>query len=73
MRLAVILKPGESGFVVAECPELPGCYSQGRDRDEALANITEAIELSLESRRELGLPLPTGEQRSAVELLTVEV
>jgi predicted RNase H-like HicB family nuclease len=48
-RLPVVLRPGEDGWIVAECPVLPGCISQGRTRDEALANIREAIELCLES------------------------
>jgi len=43
MRLAVILTPGEDGYVVAECPTLPGCVSQGAGEDEALRNIREAI------------------------------
>jgi len=30
-------------LIVAECPALPGCVSQGRDEQEALANIKEAI------------------------------
>jgi predicted RNase H-like HicB family nuclease len=47
--LPVILLPGEDGWLVAECPVLPGCISQGRTREEALANIREAIELCLES------------------------
>jgi predicted RNase H-like HicB family nuclease len=38
----VILKEDESGWIVAECPELPGCVSQGKDEAEALANIREA-------------------------------
>ena len=46
--LKVVLRSGEDGWVVAECPALPGCISQGRDRDEALANVREAIELCLE-------------------------
>ncbi|MDQ3024382.1 MAG: type II toxin-antitoxin system HicB family antitoxin [bacterium] len=71
MQLEVILKAGESGYIVAECPALPGCYSQGLTREEAIANITEAILLSLESRRELGLPLP--EKDVEVELLRLEV
>ncbi len=29
--------------MVAECPALPGCISQGRDEEEALENIKEAI------------------------------
>jgi predicted RNase H-like HicB family nuclease len=40
-----------------ECPSIPGCVSQGKSRDEALANIREAISLCLEVRAERGLPL----------------
>ncbi|MDE0330348.1 MAG: type II toxin-antitoxin system HicB family antitoxin [Nitrospinae bacterium] len=40
----VIIKPGEDGFWVAECPNLPGCISQGQSRKEAIQNIREAIE-----------------------------
>ncbi|TMB94061.1 MAG: type II toxin-antitoxin system HicB family antitoxin [Chloroflexi bacterium] len=43
MKLAVILTPGEDGYVVAECPTLPGCVSQGRAEDDALQNIRNAI------------------------------
>jgi predicted RNase H-like HicB family nuclease len=45
----VVLRPGEDGWFVAECPVLPGCISQGRTREEALANIREAIELCLDA------------------------
>jgi predicted RNase H-like HicB family nuclease len=31
------------GWFVVECPALPGCVSQGRDENEALENIKEAI------------------------------
>jgi predicted RNase H-like HicB family nuclease len=58
-ELPVILTPGEDGFLVAECPIIPGCISQGRTRDEALKNIREAIELCLESRESEGWELPT--------------
>jgi predicted RNase H-like HicB family nuclease len=47
--LPVVLRPGESGWIVVECPVLVGCVSQGRTREEALANIREAIELCLEA------------------------
>lgn len=40
---AVRLEPDEDGFIVASCPQLPGCYSQGRSRPEAVKNIQEAI------------------------------
>lgn len=58
MKFLVSLAPDEDGYIVAECPALPGCFSQGRTREEALTNISQAISLSLRSRRELGLPLP---------------
>ncbi len=45
----VILEPGEDGYIVAQCPALPGCWSQGKTRDEAVVNIQEAIELYIES------------------------
>lgn len=40
----------EHGWYIAECPALPGCVSQGRTLKEALKNIREAIEGSLETR-----------------------
>lgn len=40
----------EDGWYVVQCVELPGAISQGRTREEALANIKEAIELLLEHR-----------------------
>ncbi len=43
MTFHVVLEPAEDGWIVAECPALPGCVSQGRDEQEALANIREAI------------------------------
>ena len=43
MKLAVVLAPGGDGYTVVECPTLPGCISQGKTREEALANIKEAI------------------------------
>jgi predicted RNase H-like HicB family nuclease len=58
VELLVVLKGGEDGYVVAECPALPGCISQGRTREEALENIREAIELCLESRQDEGWDLP---------------
>ena len=43
MMFHVVLHPEEDGWIVAECPALPGCVSQGRDEKEALENIKEAI------------------------------
>ena len=44
----VTIAAGDDGYLVAECPSLPGCVSQGRTREEALANIEEAIQLYIE-------------------------
>jgi len=54
----VLIYPGEDGYWVAECPSLPGCLSQGRTRDEAIANVKVAIEAYIESLVEDGLPVP---------------
>lgn len=43
MIFHVTLTEAEDGWIVAECPALPGCVSQGRDQKEALENIKEAI------------------------------
>ncbi len=54
----IIIKPGEDGFWVAECPSLPGCISQGQSRKEAVQNIREAIEGYIEVLEEEGEPIP---------------
>jgi predicted RNase H-like HicB family nuclease len=43
MMFHVTLEKAEDGWIVVECPALPGCVSQGRDEKEALENIREAI------------------------------
>ncbi|MEM5785751.1 MAG: type II toxin-antitoxin system HicB family antitoxin [Syntrophobacteraceae bacterium] len=48
MKVRVILEPSDEGGYTVIVPGLPGCLSEGKTRDEALANIKEAIELYLE-------------------------
>ena len=58
MKLHVVTRPDEiDGGFIAECPEIPGCLSEGATEEEAVRNLREAIELCLEVRREKGLPL----------------
>ena len=66
MKFLTTLDRDEDGVWVAECPSIPGCVSQGQTREEAVANIREAISLCLEVRAERGLPL-------TVEMQQVEV
>ena len=52
MKYTVVLEPQEEGGFTVQCVEIPGAISQGETREEALANIKEAIELVLEVQRE---------------------
>jgi predicted RNase H-like HicB family nuclease len=67
VTVRVVLYPGEDGDVVAECPELPGCASQGRGRHDALVNIREAIEGWLDVEAE------SGTSRRSVEIVELAV
>jgi antitoxin HicB len=64
MQFLVTLEKDEDGYIVADCPALPGCLSQGKTRDEALTNIKDAIEGYLTSLRKHGEPLPSAEVTS---------
>lgn len=63
----VILYPGEDGYIVAECPSLPGCISQGETRSQAIENIKDAISLYINTLIEDGEAVP--EER--VELVEI--
>jgi len=58
----VVLEPETDarfeGYYNARVPALPGCFSYGATRDEALVNIREAILCYLEDLRIHGEPLP---------------
>jgi predicted RNase H-like HicB family nuclease len=54
----VLVYRGEDGFWVVECPSLPGCISQGASKQEALANIREAIDGYVTALKEDSLPVP---------------
>jgi len=55
--LITVLERDEDGIFVAECPSIPGCVSQGGTREEAIANVQDAIRHCLEVRAERGMPL----------------
>jgi predicted RNase H-like HicB family nuclease len=71
MRYTVVLKDETDGGYSVSVPALPGCHSQGDTRDEALANIREAIELYVETLREAGEPIPTEAGKEFVEVEAV--
>ena len=68
MKFRVIIQPDNDGVFVAECPSLPGCISQGRTRDEAKANIAEAIAGYVESLEQHGDPIPPAIEEEIVEI-----
>ena len=53
LQFKVLIEQDENGLYVASVPELPGCYTQGKTLEEARKRIREAIELVLESDREI--------------------
>ncbi len=62
-RFAVAIHPDpEDGGYVASIPSLPGVYGQGETEDEALEDVREALEFTLESMAELGEELPRGDE-----------
>lgn len=64
-----IIYPGEDSYWVAECPNLQGCISQGKTKEEAIINIKEAIQLYIEVLQEKGQPIP--EERFEMLLVAV--
>jgi predicted RNase H-like HicB family nuclease len=66
----ILLRPGDDGWWVAEVPSLPGAISQGKTREEAIANIREAIDLVEQTLRESGEPIPEDDLQA--ELVTVD-
>lgn len=65
----VVIYPGEDGYWVAEVPSLPGCISQGKTKEEAIANIKEAIQGYVKALEEDGLTV--AEERFEALLVAV--
>ena len=57
VRFVVTIDRDEDGVWVVDCPAIPGCVSQGTTKEEALANVQDAIKVCLEVRSERGMPL----------------
>jgi predicted RNase H-like HicB family nuclease len=67
MKLKVIIEPGEDHGYTAQVPALKGCWSQGSTREEAMANIREAIAGWLEAEEEK----TPGDRGGLVEMVEV--
>ena len=68
MKFRIIIEQDENGVYVVTCPALPGCISQGKNREEALANIKDAIQGYLESLKKHDEPIPPSIEEELVEV-----
>ena len=66
MKFTVILERDEDGFFAVKVPALPGCFTQGKTKEEALANAKEAIESYIGSLRKHNEPVPEDVDINAV-------
>jgi len=68
MKYTVIIEKGQESGYVAYVPALKGCVSQGATKEDALANVKEAIESYVEALLEDGILVPTDVGTEAVEV-----
>jgi antitoxin HicB len=68
MQFRILIKQDEEGMYVVEVPALPGCISQGKTREEAIANIKDAIGGYLFSLRKHNEPIPPSIEEELVEV-----
>lgn len=68
MKFRVSLEVDEDGMFVARCDSLPGCISEGKNREEALTNIKDAIQGYLTSLKKHDEPIPPPIEEETVEV-----
>ena len=64
--MTICYEDGDDGWMIASVPEVPGTHSQGRTREEARANVLDALEVMLTPDADL----PDGDREPLV--LTIE-
>lgn len=68
MKYRVIIQQDEDGMFAAECPNLPGCISQGKTRQEAKENLKDAIIGYLASLKKHNDPIPPSIEEEIIEV-----
>jgi len=53
----------EDKVFIGEVPELPGCMAHGKTQLSALQNVNEAIDLWIDTAKDMGTPVPTPKGR----------
>ncbi len=61
LQMTIRYEPGEDGWTIASIPEVPGAISQGHTREEARANVIDALRLMLKPEPTLDGPGDTSE------------
>lgn len=61
--VTIVYERGEDGWVIASIPEVAGVFSQGRSREEARANVIDALALMLSAE-----PRAAGDRRDREQL-----
>ncbi|HSI71531.1 MAG TPA: type II toxin-antitoxin system HicB family antitoxin [Fimbriimonas sp.] len=69
LHLTIVYSQDEEGWWIAEIPEIPGAFSQGRTRDEAREMVLDAARELADTRRTAAM----GVQHESVERLAVVV
>ena len=71
-KYLIVIEPTQTGFS-AYSPDLPGCVSTGRTREEVEQNMRDAIAFHLDGLREEGQAVPEPQTFSAYVELPAEV
>ncbi len=58
LKYRVIIEKDEDGVLIAKVPDLPGCATEGKTRQELMKNVKEAIQAYLEALKKQGDPVP---------------
>lgn len=66
MEYTVIIEPADDGTFSVYVPDLPGCVSNGRSREEAIDSIRQAIQGHVQTLRDLGESVPPARSMSQV-------
>lgn len=68
VKFRILIKQDEDGVFISEVPELPGCVSQGDTREDAVANIKDAISGYVSSLKKHDEPIPLSIDEETVEV-----
>lgn len=70
LELSIVYEDGGDGWIVASIPQVPGTHSQGRTREEARANVIDALKVMLAGDDEALAAAGSGERETII--LTVD-